>query len=430
MELMVVIVIIVILASSMIPIMSSASDARRCREGARLVSTMLSSAQTRAISSGRSAGVLFQPMKNNPYACMEMYLVEVPPPYSGDDFGYTGIVNVTMLPPGSNPPWTATVTIKSTGGGVPTFGGIQMSRNQANNQRMIRPGDIIKFNYRGQTYLLNSGDSNPYVLAADSMGTATMTLTPTDLTGPPPPATPRGATIGMPFQISRQPIKTSDPPAQLADGAAVDWYFSGVDLVSTPGPSGGSPALNYPKSRIILGALGTVSAGAGPPPALGPAAMSTSCGPLIITFASTGSVEQVYYSCSYPSRVDGVTPRDTPVFYQFRPLTAAYVLVGKIEKISQLPTGPIQNDPANLPNYQDGDARWVSITRQSGLVTTTEIAKLQPKYANYPTSGTPTAYVLQGSATYPTSIPDWTSVLNAVMNSRRYASGNQNSGGI
>ena len=33
------IVIVVILTSSMIPIMSSASDARRCREGARLVST-------------------------------------------------------------------------------------------------------------------------------------------------------------------------------------------------------------------------------------------------------------------------------------------------------------------------------------------------------------------------------------------------------
>jgi type II secretory pathway pseudopilin PulG len=420
MELMVVIVIIVILASSMIPIMSAASDARRCREGARLVSTMLSSAQTRAISSGRSAGVLFQPMKNNPYACMEMYLVEVPPPYSGDDAGYTARITFDSTTK------TYFATILAAGGGVPTFGGIQMSQNQANNQRLIRPGDIIKFNYRGQTYVLNYGDANPYVLAADANGTATMTITPTDPTGVYPATTPPNS-AGIPFQIFRQPIKTSDPPAQLADGAAVDWYFSGVDLVSTPPPSGSTPAMVYPKSRIILGALGTVSAGAGPPPAPGPAAMSNTCGPLIITFASTGTVEQVYYSCCYPSRADGV-PKDAPVFYQSRPLSAAYVLVGKIEKISQLPTGPIQNDPANLPNYQDGDARWVSVTRQSGLVTTTEVAKLQQRYAN--PGSNPPAFFLTGSSTSPTTISDWTGILNAVMNSRRYASGNQNSGGI
>jgi hypothetical protein len=345
-----------------------------------------------------------------------MYLVEVPPPYSGDDAGYTARITYDKT---SN---TYFATILASGGGVPTFGGVQMSQNQAINQRLIRPGDIIKFNYRGQTYLLNYGDSNPYVLAADANGTATMTITPTDPTGVFPAPTPPNS-AGLPFQIFRQPLKTSDPPAQLADGAAVDWYFSGVDLVTTTPPPGSSPATVYPKSRIIFGALGTVAASSGSPPAPGPAAMATTCGPLIITFASTGTVEQVYYSCCYP-----MTSGATPYFYQIRPLSAAYFLVGKIEKISQLPTGPIQNDPTNLPNYQDGDARWVSVTRQSGLITTTEMAKLQPRYAN--SGSNPPAFFLTGSSTFPTTIPEWTSVLNAVMNSRRYASGNQNSGGI
>jgi hypothetical protein len=107
-------------------------------------------------------------------------------------------------------------------------------------------------------------------------------------------------------------------------------------------------------------------------------------------------------------------------------LSGAYFLVGKIEKISQLPTGPIQNDPINTPNYQDPNARWVSITRQSGLVTTTEIAALQSAAVIPPGS----------SATFPPTgvVPqnpkEWAGVLNAVMNSRRYASGNQSSGGI
>jgi hypothetical protein len=406
---------------------------------------MLSSAQTRAVSSGRSAGVLFQPMKNNPYACMEMYLVEVPPPYTGDTYGYLAEITVT----GSGPTSTATVTIgDGTAAGTPYFAGMPMTTNpdisQANGtQRLLRPGDLIQFNYPRDSvpayYMLNAGDSNPFITSSNmsnksnSMPPNTMTLTPVGQALWP---LPNGVTV--PFRIVRQPIKTADPPAQLADGAAIDWYFSGVDL--SPGqPPTGANNTNYPNAAnltgtggtwppidyrpAIFGDCGTITAGASAP---GPAAMANTCGPVIMMFNATGTVEKVYYSCCYPSRVDGVTPITTPMFYQTRPVSGAYFLVGKIEKIQQL-QGPIQDGSAGLPNYQDSDARWVSITRQSGLVTTTEVAKLQPGYTNTPAGVSP-AFVTNGQ--YPTTIPEWAGLLNAVMNSRRYASGNQNSGGI
>ena len=54
-----------------------------------------------------------------------------------------------------------------------------------------------------------------------------------------------------------------------------------------------------------------------------------------------------------------------------RPMSGVYLLVGKIEKI------PPQAQSATNPypaNWQDFDCRWVGIGRQSGLVTTAEVA--------------------------------------------------------
>jgi prepilin-type N-terminal cleavage/methylation domain-containing protein len=439
MELLVVITIVGMLTAAMIPVMSAASDARRLREGARLVSTMLASAQSRAISSGRAVGVLFQPMKNNPYACMEMYLVESPPPYSGDDFNYRAAINGNQ------------VTINDgtiTGGvlGIPTFSGVRMADNQdppnTPNQTLIRPGDLIQFNYRGQKYVLNFGESTPYALSHDTNTShkpnwqCIMTLTPTDPSASLPTSTPTGST-GMPFTIFRQPVKTVDPPAQLSDGVAVDWYFSGVDL-APPQPPAGATNKTYPNNVVpsknwnssypppgyaspIFGACGTLVPSPKTPAAPGPAGTANTCGPVIVTYSPAGTLEQIYYSCYFVSTANPAVDMNNAYFYQTRPLSGAYFLVGKIEKIQ--PTGPVQNDLKNLPNYQDSDARWVAVTRQSGLPTTAEVAKLQA-----PFTSNPSGYITAGQ--YPTTIKEWASVINAVMNSRRYASGNQSSGGI
>jgi type II secretory pathway pseudopilin PulG len=420
MELLVVITIMVILTAAMIPVMSVASDARRLREGARLVSTMLASAQSRAVSSGRSVGVLFQPMKNNPYACMEMYMVESPQPYSGDTNSYRAAISGSTVTINDG-------TIVSGKLGRPTFSGVPMADQKdpsnAPNQTLIRPGDLIQFNYRGQMFVLNFGDNHPYAVSNDPNTLdnpnwqCVLTLTPTDPSASLPPATPTGST-GVPFTIFRQPVKTFDPPAQLSDGVAVDWFFSGVNLAAPQplpgGPTGAAPT-NYPNGvgwpspayqPPMFGACGTIAFSGGTPSAPGHAAMANTCGGVIVSFSPSGSLDQVYFSCCYPD-----TPTPTAYYsYQSRPLSGVYFLVGKIEKIPS--AGPTFNDSNVVLNYRDPDCRWVTATRQSGLVTTSETAPV----AAPTVSGTP--------------IPDWAKVLNAVMASRRYASGNQSSGGI
>lgn len=354
MELLVVIVIVVILSSAMIPIMSAASDSRRLREGARLVNTQLASAQSRATSSGRACGVLFQRMKNNANASVELYLVEVPPPYSGDDAGYTAVIQNTN---GTS----ATATIAN-GQAQPTFGGLLI-----NQQVMIRPGDLIRFNYRGQLYLVNYNDTtNPYLRST------TFQITPTDPSASYPPSTPQGS-AGVPFQIFRQPIKTVDPPVQLTDGAAVDLTVSGIDLVP--------PNSTTTTTASVLGTLG----------------ITADSPPLVVMFSPTGTLEQVYYNANGANA-------------QMRPIAGVYLMVGKS---NQIPVVGVPRDytlaGSPPPNYMDSDCRWVAITRQSGLVVTTEVAQVA---GAKPPNGTITSTDIQN-----------------IMRSRRFASGNQASSG-
>src|SRR5947207_650634 len=59
-ELLVVLIIVAILTAVTIPVIKPAMDTRKVREATRLVSTMLGAAQTRAVTTGRPAGVWFE----------------------------------------------------------------------------------------------------------------------------------------------------------------------------------------------------------------------------------------------------------------------------------------------------------------------------------------------------------------------------------
>jgi len=188
-EMLVVVLLVVLISSLMIPVLQSASDVRRAREGARVVSTLLSTAQTQAQVSGRPAALWIQRLKNssgasiNPGAAMELYLAEVPPPYLGDTLSST-----------------ASVT-----SGTVTFNNANLSN--AN----VQAGDLIRFEYRGELYYLNN------------ISAATANITPIDPTQSYP------VSANVPFQIYRRPIKTTASAVQLADGVAIDLNYSGVD---------------------------------------------------------------------------------------------------------------------------------------------------------------------------------------------------------
>jgi len=351
---LVVLVLVVILASSLIPIMAAASDARRLREGARLVSAMFSDAQARAMASGRSVGVVIQRNPNNYAEAMDLFLAEVPPPYVGDTANEFATVVVT---PGLNgAQGTATVSFPSTDIGW----------------KSIKPGDLIRFNYRGQFYYVDYGDTtNPYITSGSNVP-----LTPTDPSPdtPLPPATPTGNS-GAPFQVFRQPIRTADSPVQLADGAVIDLNFCGAYVKngtndSTPDCFGTVtfPTANSPTGGTITGgnpANGQpwttpfnppATAGAIPPP------------PIIITFNSTGALEFLY--------IQGQV---------VRPLWGVYLLVGRAEAIPPAGTAQLSGaygTPAGTPNFASTDCRWVFVSRESGVATVAETASSNPTQPN------------------------------------------------
>lgn len=298
-EMMVVILLIVLMTSIMIPVLSSASDVRRAREGARVLSTMLAAAQTQAEVSGRGSAVWIQRLKNssgaviNSAAAMELFLADVPPPYLGDSLSSSASVS----------------------SGSVTFNNANLTGANVQN------GDLIRFSFRGELYTLNG------------VSASSATITPLDVSmiGSPQGSPPAG---NLPFQIFRRPVKSLASAVQLTDGVAVDLNFSGADFNS------GGTGFNYPFT----------------------AANTSDGGQIIITFSPTGSLDLVYIV---------PTAGNAQVF---RPISGVYLLVGKIEKIQ---TPPVTTASAQNPypaNYLDFDCRWVGIGKQTGLVTTAEVA--------------------------------------------------------
>lgn len=311
MEMLIVILIIVIMSSVMIPVMSSASDVRRAREGARVLSTMLASAQTQAQVSGRPAAVWIQRLRSssggsiNAGAAMDIFLAEVPPPYLGDSLG-------------------ATATVATYGGSSSTT--VTFSGSGISQSANVQVGDLIRFNYRGEFYKLGAVGGTQ----SSGISGSTASITPLDQTliGT-AQAYPQPAPV--PFQIYRRPIKSLASAVQLSDGVAVDLTNSGSD-----------PNL----STSQFGQSFATTAG--------------DTGAVIVTFSAAGALDMVYVVSSTSS-----TPN------VFRPAAGVYFLIGRIENI----TPAAGSQPSGTtPNYQDMNSRWVAVGRQSGLVTTAEAA--------------------------------------------------------
>ena len=123
-----------------------------------------------------------------------------------------------------------------------------------------------------------------------------------------------GNQIAVPYQIFRQPIKTAAEPAQLPAGTVIDL---GQSRESRSGSVRPLPGLR-----------------------------SESQFPIIITFAADGSLDRIYHSGGL----------------QVRPQGSVHLLIGKLELLG-------------AENLQELSNLWVSVGRQTGLVTTSKISK-------------------------------------------------------
>ena len=237
-ELMIVITIMLMVTAAAIPIMMPAVQNRQMRESTRILSSYISSARSRAIENGRPVGVMFERFNGQPFS-MVVSSVEVPPPYGGDttnskvqvsnfdSLGFIGPIDALGTPGTPDTQWNG----------------------------LLRWGDQITLNYKSQRYFLVSQTSvqpqldpkfgmaitaAPWFLV-DYLGRAPGTL--------PLPALPASfATTGAPFQIFRQPIRSSAPPIQLPEGVVVDLFSSGVGIgaaFGVPGPLTYNPYFTF-----------------------------------------------------------------------------------------------------------------------------------------------------------------------------------------
>jgi type II secretory pathway pseudopilin PulG len=329
-ELLVVIGIILAITAAVIPVMAPAMAGRRLREASRGVNTFISSARNKALATGRSVGVAFERLEAEAQASTVLTLVEAPPPWSGDN------VESKML-------------VRSNGRIV----GFSTASEIGWQIAKVRPGDIIKFNFRNTAYRLvgptdpfaaEPTDMNPWLFVHDDprmsnvaprIGQANPSLPPTEL----------------PFQITRAPalnstFRSAAASYQLPVGTVVDLSVSGSDDIPTYGRFG----------RVELNDVAAVKSR-----------------PVMILFGPNGSLERVTY--------ETVDSSNTPTLVSFRPTAALQFLVGRRDGVG---IGPdtVQNTPVDeLPNWRDLDNFWISIYPQSGLIISNPNAQIDPTFS-------------------------------------------------
>jgi prepilin-type N-terminal cleavage/methylation domain-containing protein len=331
-ELLVVIVILGLVTAATIPLMQPATAQRRMREASRMVATVLANAQARALATGRPVGVMFQRLSNQqatptfktPHHSIEMFLCEVPSPFSGETSSSVCRIKTTN-PPGSTR--IATLHDDTLATPIPPM----------LPPRRLREGDRIRLNYRGYLYTIKANPNDPdqnYRSTVDPEGFISgraFLIMPQN--GALAPLTPQP----IPFQIYHQPRKTADPPAQMPVGSVVDLEYAGYS-------SGWLGALENPTS----------------PPAQRKLSFHH---PVIVMFGPSGNLESVSWGWKPVNAGEGEPGTIEPS----RAVTSPwYLLIGQ-------PPGDDAITQGRL-NHINFDHAWIAISPQSGLVTTSEVA--------------------------------------------------------
>jgi prepilin-type N-terminal cleavage/methylation domain-containing protein len=307
-ELLVVVTIMLLLVMVGVPAIRMPLESRRTREAARSLDVFISAARLRALETGRPAGVIFHrglgPIGGKvgaaqmaPNACIVCYQAEVPPPYAGDMTGET----IALTPDSQSGAWKVTFPMGG-GGNWPT---------------LVHAGDLLQLNFQGFVYLIGFPTGNANVIS----------LTNTTLGGTISFGSPANTAAilarGLPFQVFRQPTRSSARPLQLPPGIVIDLDSSGTEDLSA------APPTNIP---------------------FGPSASTYD---VVVTFSPSGAVDRVWCdNISAPNRL-------------MQPL---YLLVGKRERMSDV-TPPADN----LPNWQDFKNLWMKINPQTGMLSTAEL---------------------------------------------------------
>jgi prepilin-type N-terminal cleavage/methylation domain-containing protein len=320
-ELMVVVSIMLMVTVIAIPALKPALENRKIREAARSLNVYLGSARNHAIELGRPVGVLFTRDSTQGNPCLTLQQVEIPSPYAGD------VANAT-----------ASVYATSTGGGGFTYYTLTITFNPAATA-LFHVGDYIQFGYQGTLYYIAGVNSSGTTI---SSATATLTV-PAGCSIPWPTAAPG---VMVPFQITRMPDFTGGvtlatqsvvAPMQLPAGTAIDLRSSGTNTGLWFGVN--TPTLTPNVAMLIFSPAGGVYG-------------------VFANGAQSGVVDPVYFLIGRRDRVFNVNLGSNVTIPQVSAMTGDVL-------------------PADgLANWQDSNNLWVTVTPQTGRITTVENAAI------------------------------------------------------
>ena len=217
-ELLVVVAILGLLAIGVLPSFATTTDARRTREAARIVSSYVAKAQSRAIGRTEWAGFWMTPPVSNTSAnfALDLYLADVPAVFRGD-------------------------SIPTTVSGAATAGTFAITTGSLNGATVTgSAGDLVRFDGYPPWYTFQTGTS---VRLRDGGGSSENAGQSSINTPWPAPGTAHT------FEVLRQPIRAGSP-LSIADGRCIDLRWSGfggwnASTYSTFGPSPGSIAIMF-----------------------------------------------------------------------------------------------------------------------------------------------------------------------------------------
>ena len=233
-ELLVVIAIIGLLAVTVLPNVASTTENRRSREAARVTSTFVAKAQSRAIGRPEWAGVTIVPTNANVLYSIDLFQANVPQVYRGESYASTATISSIDTGFARGLTFTPDTTI-------PT-------------PRNVQSGDLIRFDGRGPWYALSGTGAGTRVQFRGTTGiqSATEMVSQTERNTPWP-------TTGAPhpFEILRQPVRNGSA-FTIPDSRCVDLAWSGFgNSTYTRFVNPGTP-VTVPTVTVLFDATGRV----------------------------------------------------------------------------------------------------------------------------------------------------------------------------
>lgn len=363
-ELMVVIVILMTLVGGVIPVLSPNNEARKIREASRGLQTYIMQAQARAARTGRPAGIGFHETSAGSGVALEVFQIEVPPPFAG--FSSSSAARFYRnLDSNGIPKGNYTIEL---GEGYLVF----------NDQvgyvppALMKPNDLIEVG--GHLFLLKRGrrgtewelDENeiPYFLGTNKFTDAWRI----GEQGRPFPRDPNSPTKSSPksYRVLRQPVNTSESPLTLPAGVAIDMHASGTEGGSTPTLFASNHDVDVIKQIGIL-------------------------------FSPNGAIDSVYYN---NGEIFGPNAFGDLVQTPLVDTSRVFLLLGRVENV--LDRGDMHATKNKSPawiddnasdeelaelqeriNWLNLDSRWVVCDTRSGRSVVNDNAFVDPRRINY-----------------------------------------------